>query len=358
MDKKMKDITICYFGIYDSEFSRNKIYMEGLRHNGIKIIECNDRTDGLLKYWYLYKKHQKIKNDYDVMIVGYPSQIVVFLAKMVSPKKVILDALCSLYEGEIISRKSGGIWSLKALKIWLIDFVAYFFADLILVESFAQIDFFYKTFFVRKEKCARVFTGALDSIFFLDSSVLKRSVFTVVFRGQFLPEAGVDIILESAKILEKEKIFFLFLGKDFEGKKLDEKVKQLGLKNIEIISVFLPFKEIREKMLSCHISLGQFGANSRLNRTIPHKAFETLALGIPYITGRAGGILELLTDRENCLMVNTKDPRDLADKIMDLKDNPDLAKKISETGLILYKEKLTPTILANQIINLIFKINL
>lgn len=354
----MKNITICYFGIYDSEFSRNKIYMEGLRQSGVKVIECNDRTNGLLKYWYLYKKHQKIKNDYDVMIVGYPSQIVVLLAKMISTQKVILDALCSLYEGEIISRKSGGIWSLKALKIWLIDFVAYFFADLILVESFAQIDFFHKTFFVRKEKCARVFTGALNSVFFPDSSVLKRPAFTVVFRGQFLPEAGMDTILESAKILEKEKIFFLFLGKDFEEKKLSEKVRQLGLKNIEIVSGFLPSEEVRKKMLSCHISLGQFGTNSRLDRTIPHKAFETLALGLPYITGRAGGISELLTDRENCLMVNIGNSKDLADKIMELKNNPDLAKKISETGLTLYKEKLTPKILADQIIDLIFRINL
>src|ERR1700733_1250352 len=270
---KMK---ICYFGIYDPEFSRNKIYMEGLHQNGAEILECNDRTNGFLKFWRLYKKHQKIKNQYDVMIVGYPSQVVVPLAKLISHKKIVLDALCSLYEGKVISRRGG---TLKAWKTWLVDFFAYYFADVILVESNAQIDFFVKTFFVRREKLVRVFTGASDEVFFPDSSIPKQLAFTVVFRGQFLPEAGVDTILKSARILQEknqqEDIQFLFMGKDFGDKKLNQKVSEMNLKNVEIISGFLSFKEIREKMLSCYISLGQFAKHDRLQRTIPHKAFET-----------------------------------------------------------------------------------
>ena len=247
----MKKIKICYFGIYDPEFSRNKIYMEGLRENGAEILECNDRSPGLLKFWRLYKKHIGIKDDYDVMIVGYPSQIVVPLAKLISSKKVVLDALCSLYEGEIISRRSGDIWSFRAIKTWLIDFLAYFFADLVLVETNAQIDFFAKTFFVSKNKIIRVFTGALDTVFFPDPSVKKRANFTAVFRGQFLPEAGVETILESAKILESSGVQFLFIGKDFGQKKLAEKIANLNLKNVSIISGFLPQDEIRSLMLSC-----------------------------------------------------------------------------------------------------------
>ncbi len=341
---------ICYFGIYDATFSRNAIYMEGLRQNGAEVVECNDRSKGLIKFWRLYRKHSAIKCDYDVMIVGYPSQIALPLAKLISPKPVVLDALCSLYEGEIISRKSGVI---KAVKTWLVDFIAYQLADLVLVETNAQIDFFHKTFFVRKTKVVRVFTGAMDKLFFPDPSISKREIFTVVFRGQFLPEAGVDTILQTAKVLEKENIKFVFMGKDFGEKKLSEKVTDLDLKNVEIISGFRPFKEVREIILSCHVSLGQFGLHSRLKRTIPHKAFETLAMGLPYITGRAMGILELLMDGKTCLMTNLADPQDLADKILELKNNPILAKKIGSAGLTLYKEKLTPRIPAGQIITLI-----
>jgi glycosyltransferase involved in cell wall biosynthesis len=54
-------------------------------------------------------------------------------------------------------------------------------------------------------------------------------------------------------------------------------------------------------------------------------------------------------------MVNPADPQDLADKILELKNNPVLAKKISEAGITLYKNKLTPKILAGQILTEISK---
>lgn len=342
---------ICYFGIYNPEFSRNKIYMDGLRQNGAEIVECRDTTPGPVKFLRLWQKHQKIEHDYDAMIVGYPSHIAVPLAKFISGKTVAFDALCSLYEGEVISRGSG---SIKAWKTWCIDFLACHFADLIFVETNAQIEFFAKTFFVSPKKIKRVFTGASDELFFPEPNVSKRETFTAVFRGQFLPEAGVDTILQSAKILEKENINFLFMGKDFGGKKLSEKVSSLGLQNVEIISKFLPFAEMRKEMLSCHVSLGQFGNHPRLTRTIPHKAFETLALGLPYVTGRAVGVLELLTSGENCLMATLADPKDLALKIRELKNDSSLTKKIALAGLLLYKEKLTPKILAEQILAIIY----
>ena len=50
-------------------------------------------------------------------------------------------------------------------------------------------------------------------------------------------------------------------------------------------------------------------------------------MGLPYITGKNMAISELLTDRENCLMVSNADSRDLADKILELKNNNNLAQK-------------------------------
>ncbi len=339
---------ICYFGIYDPEFSRNKIYIDGLRKNGVEVVECNDRSQGITKFWNLYKKHSELKNKYDVMIVGYPSQIVVLLAKLISSKKVILDALCSLYEGEVISRGVSK-WSYDACKTWIIDYVAYRAADLVFVETRAQIDFFVRHFYIERGKCVRIFTGVRDDVFYIDPHIKKKLVFTVLFRGQFLPEAGIDVILSAAQRLQSEHIHFLFLGKDFSKVKVSERVQELGLHNVSVNNTFLSEDDKRVQMLSCHISLGQFARHSRLKRTIPHKAFETVALGLPYVTGRAGGILELLTDRENCLMVNLGDAKDLAEKILELKNDPILFKKIADNGHALYLAKLTPKHITSEI---------
>ncbi|MBM2817609.1 MAG: hypothetical protein HW401_199 [Parcubacteria group bacterium] len=350
MNRKIK---ICYFGIYNPDFSRNKIYISGLKSLGAQIIECKDRSAGVIKYWRLFKKHWKVRNDYDVMIVGYPGQIIAVFAKFLSKKKVVLDALCSLYEAEVISRKSTRGFYLRGVKIWLIDFFAYLFADMILVETEAQKQFFIKKFFVNSKKVAVVYTGADNSFFYPDPSIKKRRRFTGVFRGRFLPEAGVDVIIEAAKILEDKDVDILIIGSGLLDKEIYSLISAIRPKNLSVESRHLSFDEMRRLMLSCHISLGQFAKHERLERTIPHKAFESLALGLPYVTARAKGIEEILTDGEDCLMSNPGAPEDLSGKMLYLKNNPDLMAEIGRNGYDLYNEKFIPDVLAKKITSLI-----
>jgi glycosyltransferase involved in cell wall biosynthesis len=93
-------------------------------------------------------------------------------------------------------------------------------------------------------------------------------------------------------------------------------------------------------MLSCNAILGQFANHPRMHRTIQNKTFEALALEMPYITMDSTSNRELLTDREDCLFVNPADSEDLADKILELKNNTKLQEKIAKNGYKLYKEKL------------------
>ncbi|MFA6404796.1 MAG: glycosyltransferase [Candidatus Paceibacterota bacterium] len=344
---------ICYFGIYNSNFGRNKVYISGLRQNGIEIIECHDDSLGLLKYWRLWKKHRMIiKNGgYDVMIVGYPGHIVVSFAKMISCKPIVFDALCSLYEGEVISRGRYRYNPFMRLWIRLIDLLSAKSADLILVETNHQKEYFIKRFLLEAEKVVCVLTGADEEIFHEDSSVEKREKFTAIFRGKFLPEAGIQYVVQTAKLLENEDIEFLIIGSGRTEEEIKSCIDELKPKNLKWITEHILPNEVRQKMLECHVSLGQFGIHERLERTIPHKAFETLALGLPYITGRTNGISELLTDNVNCLMVNCGDPEDLAEKILLLKNQPQLVRSLAENGKKLYEERLTNKKLARDIID-------
>ena len=36
------NLRVCYFGTYRAEYSRNRIMMEGLRKNGVEVIECHE----------------------------------------------------------------------------------------------------------------------------------------------------------------------------------------------------------------------------------------------------------------------------------------------------------------------------
>ena len=105
-------MTICYFGIYKSDYSRNKVYISGLKELGVDIIECQNDSRGLVKYPKLFLKHWKIRNNYDYLMVGYPGHPVVWFAKLISKKPIIFDALCTMEEGVLISRGQKGFLGL------------------------------------------------------------------------------------------------------------------------------------------------------------------------------------------------------------------------------------------------------
>jgi len=345
-------LRICYFGIYNSEWGRSRIYIKGLKENGVEILECRDDSKGFLKYWRLFNKHAKIRSSYDFMIVGYPGHAVVWFAKLLSKKKVVFDALCTMEEGVLISRQQYKYLSIKALYIKFIDWLAVKCADIVLVESEEQRKYF-ENKFGKSDKYKVVYTGADDSVFYKDENIKKKEKFTVVFRGKFLPEAGVKYIIETAKLLEDQNVDFIIIGNGWLEDNLKFKISNLKLKNLELITENLSYDELRKKMLECHISLGQFEDHERLKRTIPHKCFETLALGLPYITARTEPIAEILKDGESVLFVNPADPKDLAEKILYLKNNYELAKKIGDNGYKIYQNKFTPHMLAQKMLSLI-----
>lgn len=353
--KKNKEIKVCYFGAYKLDSARNTIYITGLRQNTAKVIKCFDHSPGLIKYYKLFIKHWKIRNKYDVMIVGYAGHILVPFAKLISKKPVIFNAMTSLYEASIIARKKHSKHSLGAWRIWLIDWSAFKCADLVLVESNKQKEYLVKKFRISPRKYIRLFTGADDSIFYPDINIKKNNKFTVLFRGKFMPEAGARHILEAAKILEKKGVGFLIIGSGgLLRKEMEKQTKSLNLKNLEItFKRKLGPSGLRKKMLTAYVNVGQIENHERLKRTIPFKAFESLALKLPYITGNSAGIKELLQDRKNCLLVNLADPEDLAEKILEMKHSPELRKKIAENGYKLYKEKLTPKVLGKELLSIV-----
>ncbi len=354
---------ILYFGIFDPTFSRNKIYAEGLRQNGVKVIVCTDTGKGFRKFWNLFRKHHALvraaahtsKPAYDAIIVGFPGYIIVPFARLIKKRGVplIFDALCSFYETQIVSRNAYQGNPFRIVYVRMIDWLATRCADKILLETEHQKKYFVHKLGVRPEKCIVTYTGVDDSQLYADESVKKSDRFTVLFRGRITREAGAVHVLRAAKLLEKENIQFLIIGFGWGDAVAEFNAVMAELKpaNVKHISKQLPPDELRALMLPCHASLGQFENNERLRRTIPHKAFEALVMKLPYVTARAEGISEILTDGENCLMVAPANPKDLASKIKMLRDDRALAEKLADNGFALYTQVFAPKVIVQPIID-------
>ena len=349
-------MTICYFGLSKPRLARDLVYLKGLKAKGVEVLECVDSSKHFFKYCKLIAKHSHLKGKYDVIFIGYLSNLIVPLAKLISSKKIVYNALCSQYESVILDRKEHEPFSLAAWYFWLVDFMAFKAADLILVESEEQKQFLVRFFKAKAEKFQVVFTGADESLFYPDAGIKKFEDFTVIFRGYFLPATGVKYIIESAKILEPENIKFLLIGRGTFTPQIRQQIFDLQLNNVELITEFLSDDDLRNKMLASHICLGQFSDHQRLSRTIQNKTFEALALKLPYVTADSASNRELLTDRINCLFTKPADSADLANKIMFLKNDPVLQERLVENGYDLYQQKLNSMALGNQVLNLILEL--
>lgn len=233
---------VCYFGIYKPSYARNKILISGLKQNGVEVIECRIEPSEKFKYLKLLRKHRKI-GDYDLMLVGFPGQTVMPLAKLIARTPIVLDAFVSLYDSSVFDRKTVSPKSLGALKYWLLDFFSARLADKVLLDTKEHIKYFCETFRLKREKFQKIFIGADDAIFRPREGKEGRretdDKFLVHFHGNFIPLQGVEYIVGAAKILEKEKIRFNLIGRGQTLKSTKDLARRINLTNTSFID-FMP----------------------------------------------------------------------------------------------------------------------
>ena len=112
---------ILYISRSKLNHSVNAVYIKGMRANNVDVRELfisrNEYFD-LIKYLF------KFRSSFDVIFVGYNSPNLVYLAKLFSNRKIVYNALCSVYERMIISRALSPRFSVKAVYYWLSDLLA------------------------------------------------------------------------------------------------------------------------------------------------------------------------------------------------------------------------------------------
>jgi len=158
--------SICYFGNFDPEYARNRVIIKGLRENGVQVHLCRTQEKNIYRKYKDLKKQLQGIPEYDILVVGYSdSRSLVPIAKILSSKKVIWDAFYSIYDAWVWDRKLIKPLSAKAVFYWLADRASCILADAVLLDTNTQIEYFIKTFILKRRKFIRVLIGADNSIF-------------------------------------------------------------------------------------------------------------------------------------------------------------------------------------------------
>lgn len=344
-----KNLKILYIGLYQPTAPRDKIYLDGLKERGVavSVLVVNDR--GLKKFWRLNKEGRSAAKQSDLVWVGYASGLLVPLARLLSGKKVVWNALNSMYETYVEDRQRYRAFSPMAVALWFADFLAFHCASLSLVESESQKKYIQRRYFVAAKKIAVIYTGTDSKVFYPDSAVVKKPIFTAVFRGMFLPATGIKTVIKAAALMKNEAVDFVISGWGDEEVWVKSEIARLSLSRVRLNTVFMEPDALRRMILSSHVMLGQFSLNPRLDRTIQHKTFEALALGMPYVTRDSISNREILSDGENCIFISPNNPGELAETIKRLKNDALLCEKLSKGARLLYEQRCSVDALSKEV---------
>ena len=350
---------VCYFGIYDPSYARNRILIDGLRQNGVEVIECQSRARGFVKYLDLIRKHRKIESSYDAMVVGFPGYQAMILSWFLTKKPIVFDCFSSLYDSMVWDRKQISERSVGALYFWFLDWISMRLADRVLFDTEAHIDYASTAFGIRKEKFRRIWIGAQTDIFSPRFSA-KQEVpgersFLALFFGSCIPLQGIEYIVEAAKRLENESIHFAIIGNGQMKEKIVQFAEKLAIKNVIFFDV-VSQRELPRKIAEADICLGIFGNTAKTQHVIPNKVYECLAMKKPVITADTPAARELLKDSD-VFFVKTADSASLAEGILRLRNDRKAMETLAQNGYDTFIKNATPKILGMELKGIVEKLS-
>lgn len=320
---------ICFFGIYDSTYSRNSVLLAGLRAAGAEVIECREDWRDPERYRKLRQSLKALNNDYDFVYAAYPSPVPTILAKLISRKPVISDAFYSMFDSVVNDRRKFLRWSPRAIKLLILDWLGVLFADRVIVDTNAHKEYWSKWFLVNPRKISTVYLGINDEVF--KHALVREKDYTLVsFQGTYIPLQGAVKIVEAANLCrDHQDIRFRMVGNGREYPLARALADRYGLGNIEFVGQ-VPLAQYYTYMVEADIILGIFGDRKKTTRVIPNKVYEGLAVGRAVITMDTGAVREIFTDADMLMVRN--DSRSIADGIIKLAADRSLRQSLAKHG--------------------------
>lgn len=310
-------------------YTRNKYIENALRDNNHKLTVIGSDAKTYTKrivavlFKFIFTKNKK---DYDYIVVGFFSQVLIPFIRLFYGGKMISDFFISFYDTVVNDRKIVKKNSflgklLYSYEKWTIDI-----SDVIIVDTKQSKEYLIKNFGLKKEKLTVLYALADQSIFYPQKNNKKKG-FNIFFYGSGQALHGIDVIIKSAKLLEHEKdINFTLIGPVKNKNK--ELVDKLNIKNIEFIK-WVNYNKLPSYIKKADICLGgHFGTTQKAGRVIAGKTFQFASMKKPVILGENAANKEIFSNNMDCVMIKMGCEKTLTEQILILKKNSRLRQEI------------------------------
>jgi glycosyltransferase involved in cell wall biosynthesis len=199
-------------------------------------------------------------------------------------------------------------------------------ASTLVFDAYKTFDILKKNFrFINfKNKIIKIIPPSIDTDLFSYSKPVKKDYYELFTAGVLDKRKGIDLIIRSLKILEKEgfNVVLKIAGDGPERKNLEILAKKLGLNNV----IFLGHIQ-RKALINLYRNCDVY-VQSSFAETLPSTIREAMSVGRPIVTTNVGVIDEYLRNGENGFLINKRDEYEYADAIAELLSDENLRIKI------------------------------
>jgi len=142
-------------------------------------------------------------------------------------------------------------------------------------------------------------------------------------------------VVEAAALLDPEQVAFVLLGGGKRRSELEELARSRGAANVLFEDPVPDKSSVARLAAASDACLTVFKDVPVLATNSPNKLFDTLAAGRPAIVNTDGWMRELVEQNEAGLFARPGDARDLADKVEQLRADPELARRLGRNARAL-----------------------
>jgi glycosyltransferase involved in cell wall biosynthesis len=181
----------------------------------------------------------------------------------------------------------------------------------------------------------------------------ERDPGKVLFAGTLQPRKGVDnFVRASLLVLEKVPTAQIHLaGRDTNTGPFERSYQRTLQRLIpdHLAGNFVWHGSLKKEQLDgLYATAGVVVFPSRWEN-FPNVCLESMIAGTPTIGSRSGGMAEIIVDGASGLLVDPGDPRDIAEKILKVIEDPGLAARLSQAGKSRVQELIDPKFLVKKI---------
>lgn len=341
-------------GDYDYSYPRETNIREGLKYHGVDVIDCQFSDEqmfiGLKKllllplfYLRIIRQMRTIQRNHepDAVFLTKFNPLILPIAWWYARRigcPLIYDLFVSLYR----TAEMRGVNPLFVKILFGIEYAALRFPDHHTVGTNQFIQLYSQMYSLPETRFIRLPPGA-DEEWYHPIDTPKRSEFTAVYWGNFLPHHGVETIIDAAEELENrgvDDMDIVFVGTGPRKDAAEAAVRDRGLQNVQFEG-FVDLEVLQDWIATSHVCLGVFSADKRAMASITNKVSEGVAMSKAVITERSPAIEEWFDHRENIYLVPPEDGAELADAIVDCKDHPQLVKRLENGAYEVFESEFS-----------------